>query len=147
MPLIPRLMWKVVRDRVHHPPRLMGGVGGEERGGWIACGRERRMWPTGIWLGWCLWLPGSWLDFKSLGFGIFLCNLLLALCFSIQLHAEAFLCDNVGYQGLLDVSWVINLSFDTQSRIVGNNLPSVRCLALSRLDSRKNSNKTAPSQL
>lgn len=37
-------------------------------------------------------------------FGNFQCDLTLALCFSIQLHANSLLCDNVGYQALLDVS-------------------------------------------
>ena len=60
------------------------------------------------------------------------------LCFSIQLHAESLLCDNVGYHALLDASWVINLSFDAQFRDWGgrgHNLPS--CLVLSSLDTLK----------
>lgn len=63
MPLIPRLMWRVVRDRVAHRHHWWGG-GGDLDSVWQ---KEGHIQATGIWLGWHLWLAGPWLGFKSSG--------------------------------------------------------------------------------
>lgn len=154
MRLIPSLMRKVVRDRVHpstlqpsNPPPVLDWWGG----GQTACGTERERDACdqhGFDLDDAYRRPGSWLDFKCLGSGLFPANLPVALCFSIQLQAESFSPWQRQMLGSLicEPSRKSELWHAVENRQGENNSPSVRCLVPYPLwilakEKRKNSNK------
>lgn len=92
MPLIPSLMRRVVRDRVHpYALALLHSSRIDERGllQRERTARQRHMWPAGISLGWCLQATRvvTWVQIFPL-WAFFWANLLVALCFSVQLHPE-----------------------------------------------------------